>query len=84
MKESGLVVLEMVLEFKSGLMEQFTKGTGLTTRLKGKENSHILMVTTMKEIGLMIRLMGMVFMSTTKLEQNTKVTGKTICSMVQA
>ena len=60
--ENGLEDLEMALVFKSGLMELVTKVNGRTTELMVMGNLFILMEMSMKEIGLMIKLMGLDYM----------------------
>ena len=52
---------DMVRVRRYGQMELNTKVNGLTTKLMEKENSGMLMVTSMMVIGLMIRQMVMVF-----------------------
>ena len=51
MKENGLEVSEMDMEHRNGVMELFMLGNGIIIELKVKENSFILMVTSMKVIG---------------------------------
>lgn len=64
----------MALDFKYGRMVQNMKDNGKTIKLMVMENSGILMVTFMKEIGLMIRPMDMEYIYI-QMEQNMKVNG---------
>lgn len=55
------MVKDTVQVFRSGLMELNTKVNGEIIRQTGKESSGMLTVTSMREIGKMIRLMALVF-----------------------
>ena len=80
---SGLVVSEMDTASKFGQMAPATKATGKIIEHKEKESLLILMVTSMKEIGLTTRQMVMVctFMST---ELGMRATGWMIYSTAWA
>ena len=58
---SGLVGSEMDTASKFGQMVPVTKATGKIIEHRVKESLLILMVTSMKEIGLTTRLMAMVY-----------------------
>jgi hypothetical protein len=61
MKDNGSETCGMASEGRSGLMGQFIKVSGGTTKLKEKESSLTQMEITMRESGRMIRLMDMVY-----------------------
>lgn len=82
-KVNGLEISEMELVSKDGQMELSTKVSGETTKHKEKANLPIQMVTTTKEIGLMIKLTDMEPISTVKLVLDMKDIGKLICNMAQ-
>jgi hypothetical protein len=63
MKVNGLVDLEMDMEFNNGQTELDMKDNGETIEPMEKENSLISMGIFMKEIGLMIRLTGMEYIT---------------------
>ena len=77
---SGLVALEMVSAFKSGLMVHAMKVNGKITGHMGKASSFMWMGIFMKATGSMIRLMGMesIYML---MGQGTKVNGRMTCNM---
>ena len=58
---SGLVDSEMDMESRFGQMVPVMKATGKIIEHRVKESLLILMVTSMKEIGLTTRLMAMVY-----------------------
>lgn len=70
----------MDLVSKLGLMELNMKVVGEITKQKDKENSYMLMEIYLKENGLMIKLMDMVFIFI-KTELNMKATGRTTSNM---
>ena len=61
MMVNGLVDLEMVMVFKSGLMVLSMKDSGKIIELTEKESSFILMVIFMMETGSTIKQMDMVY-----------------------
>lgn len=70
----------MDLVSKLGLMVLNMKVVGEITKQKDKENSYMLMEIYLKENGLMIKLMDMVFIFI-KTELNMKATGRTTSNM---
>lgn len=70
----------MDLVSKLGQMELNMKVVGEITKQKDKENSYMLMEIYLKENGLMIKLMDMVFIFI-KTELNMKATGRTTSNM---
>jgi hypothetical protein len=65
----------MVKVFKSGRMGPSMRASGKTTRPMAKADSFMPMEMPMMGSGLITNLMVMVF-TFTKMEQNTKVSGK--------
>ena len=76
----GLKIEDMVEVYRFGLMGLFMKVIGETIRLIWKEGFYMLMVIITKEIGYMIKLMGMVFIIT-KMEDTLEDIGKKINNM---
>ncbi len=74
MTVNGEETFDKGLEFKFGLMEPNMKVNGLTIRLKEKENSHMLMVIFMMEIGKRTRHQVMEFIFITMVH-DMKVNG---------
>ena len=71
--------MEEALRF--GLMAAFMKAIGNLTKPMVEEDLFILMVITIMDNGLMIKLMDSVFISI-KMETNTKVIGRKTNNMV--
>lgn len=71
----------MVKAFKYGLMEPGMMECGPKEKLLVRVNSLMLMEIFMMANGKMIKLMVMESIFMQKLEQDTKVIGKTICNM---
>lgn len=82
MKESGLIELNMVMEFKFGQMGLSMKVSGLKAKQQEKVDLCIQMEIFMKASGRMINLMDLVFI-TIVMVQGIKVIGKMICNMVK-
>ena len=80
MRESGLQIQGMELEYKSGLMGQNTMENGGTIKLTERENFGMLTVIISKGIGRTIKPMVMEFIFILMV-QNMRVIGKMIFKM---
>lgn len=78
----AILMKDKDLEFKFGQMVPVTKENGEATKLTARENFGMLMAISTMVIGKMTRLMGMAS-TVTRMELNTKVSGKTISRMVK-
>ena len=77
-----LIILNMGMEVKFGLMEQDTLEIGVLVKLMDLEFSIMLMVIHLKEIFGQIKQMEKEYIDT-KLDRNMKEIGLMICSTVQ-
>jgi len=76
---NGLIKREMDTEYKNGLMVPSMKGSGRITRQKVKASFYMLTEIYLKDNGLMIKLMDLVFIFI-KMALNMKDFGKMIYS----
>ena len=74
MMENGLVKIEMVTEFRFGVMEQSMRVNGSIIEQMVEGNFGILMAISLKENGKMIKLVEKAF-TLILMEQNMKVIG---------
>jgi len=77
-----LIILNMGMEVKFGLMEQDTLEIGVSVKLMDLEFSIMLMVIHLKEIFEQIKQMEKEYIDT-KLDRNMKEIGWMICSTAQ-
>lgn len=81
--DSGLQTISKAMEYRGGKMEPVMKVCGAIAKLVERENSGILMETSLKGSGKMIKPMGLGSIHT-PTAQATRAFGKMTCSMARA